>query len=42
MDRFISEKNLYRAQIHQHKQTCHKKGKDVCRFHFPKPPMTKK
>jgi hypothetical protein len=40
-DRFILEERLRSTQTHQHKQTCRKKGKAVCRFHFPKPPMKK-
>ncbi|XP_062603984.1 uncharacterized protein LOC134265790 [Saccostrea cucullata] len=26
-------------QIHKHSRTCRKKGKDICRFGFPQPPM---
>ncbi|XP_061173536.1 uncharacterized protein LOC133182702 [Saccostrea echinata] len=30
---------LIELQIHKHSRTCRKKGKDICRFGFPQPPM---
>ena len=41
IDFFVLEEHLCSAQIHQHMQSCQKKGKAVCQFHFPKPPMKK-
>ena len=31
--------NLVNRQMHQHSHTCRKKGKSVCRFNYPQPPM---
>ncbi|XP_062615034.1 uncharacterized protein LOC134276764 [Saccostrea cucullata] len=34
-----TEDNLTELQVHKHSQTCKKKGKAVCRFGFPLPPL---
>lgn len=34
-------KELVKIQTHKHSRTCRKKGKAICRFHFPIPPMRK-
>lgn len=31
--------NLVNYQTHRHARTCRKKGKAICRFYFPLPPM---
>ena len=31
--------NLVNRQMHRHSHTCRKKGKSVCRFNYPQPPM---
>lgn len=31
--------NLVNYQTHRHARTCRKKGKAICRFNFPIPPM---
>ncbi|XP_076081637.1 uncharacterized protein LOC143052478 [Mytilus galloprovincialis] len=33
--------NLLAYQTHRHARTCRKKGKSICRFNFPQPPMSK-
>jgi len=33
--------SLIEMQTHRHSKTCRKKGKPVCRFGFPLPPMGK-
>ncbi|XP_053407909.1 uncharacterized protein LOC128559625 [Mercenaria mercenaria] len=46
VDKYISctkdehMKTLVNYQTHRHARTCRKKGKSVCRFGFPLPPMT--
>lgn len=30
---------IHKTQIHQHKQTCQKKCKPICRFQYSKPLM---
>ena len=38
----LSEVPYYlECQIHRHKATCKKKHRKKCRFHFPRPPMSK-
>ncbi|XP_033746958.1 uncharacterized protein LOC117332184 [Pecten maximus] len=32
-------KNLIELQVHKHSKTCKKKGKAICRFGFPLPPL---
>lgn len=32
---------LVNYQTHRHARTCKKKGKNICRFNFPLPPMPK-
>ena len=34
-------KDLVKLQVHRHSKTCRKKGKAICRFGFPQPPMSK-
>ena len=31
--------NLVNRQMHRHSHTCRKRGKSVCRFNYPQPPM---
>lgn len=33
--------NLINIQIHRHAKTCRRKGKKICRFNFPIPPMSR-
>ena len=33
--------HLLQLQLHRHSKTCRKKGKAICRFNFPIPPMSK-
>lgn len=33
--------DLINYQTHRHARTCRKKGKNICRFNFPLPPMSK-
>ena len=37
----VNEKtaNLFGLQSHKHSRTCRKKGKPICRFGFPLPPL---
>lgn len=45
IDRYVKCKtdptmpNLVNYQTHRHARTCRKKGKAICRFNFPIPPM---
>lgn len=45
VDKHVTCKNdqtmpdLVNYQTHRHARTCQKKGKDICRFNFPLPPM---
>ncbi|XP_061173328.1 uncharacterized protein LOC133182501 [Saccostrea echinata] len=34
-----AEDNMLELQVHKHSQTCKKRGKAVCRFGFPLPPL---
>lgn len=34
-------KDLIKIQTHKHSRTCRKRGKAICRFNFPLPPMRK-
>lgn len=45
IDRYVTCKkdptmpNLLNCHTHRHARTCRKKGKAICRFNFPFPPM---
>jgi hypothetical protein len=38
----IFKTNIRNSQILQHKQTCRKKQKSICRFQYPKSPLNEK